>query len=139
MFLYDIIVPTNKEELMLIFAAAANGPEELDLISDLFSQSSYIQFYDADSFVLLSSEARNERSDVELAQLIADKNAEALLCGPLNQDAFDIIASDENSITRYNAVGMICIDALNAAMNYKLDVIRDPIDGIGCIGHHLHE
>ncbi len=124
---------------MLKIAAATLGPEPEDMIADLFEECTHLQVYDGDTGELVEVIERNGQSDVQLGQILADMWAEAVICGPLRQDVFDIIAADEYSITRYNGVGMPAAIALKAALDYKLDVIRDPIDGIGCIGHLLDQ
>ena len=123
---------------MLKIAVSTLGEDPSSRISDLFEECTHLQIYDGDTEKLLEVIPRDGRSDVELAQILADLWVEAVICGPIKQDAFDIIASDEYSITRYNGTGMTAIEGLKAALSYKLDVIRDPIDGIGCLGHHLH-
>ena len=124
---------------MLKIAAATLGPEPEDMIADLFEECTHLQVYDGDTGELVEVIERNGQSDVQLGQILADMWAEAVICGPLRQDVFDIIAADEYSITRYNGVGIPAVIALKAALDYKLDVIRDPIDGIGCIGHLLDQ
>ncbi|MBR0480870.1 MAG: hypothetical protein IJJ48_00160 [Firmicutes bacterium] len=124
---------------MLIIAAATLGPDPEDMIADLFEECTHLQIYDGDTEKLVEVIERNEKSDVQLGQILADMWAEALICGPLKQDVFDIVAADEYSITRYNGVGMPAAIALKAALDYKLDVIRDPIDGIGCMGHFIDQ
>ena len=119
---------------MLVFAVTSKGASSDNIIPELFENTEYVLFYDTDTGRLLDTIARNGQSDKQLAEVIADKKAEAVICGPLNRDAYDVIASDDNSITRYNGVGLTVKDALDAALNYKLDIIRDPIDGVGCIG-----
>jgi predicted Fe-Mo cluster-binding NifX family protein len=123
---------------MLKMAVTALGPDPGDKISDLFAECTHLQIYDGDTQMLIEVIARDGRSDAQLAQILADMWVEAVICGPLQQDAFDIIAGDEYSITRYNGVGMTALIALKAALDYKLDVIRDPIGGVGCLGSHLH-
>ena len=124
---------------MLIIAAATSGPGPEDMIADLFEECTHLQVYDGDTEELIRVIERDGKSDAELGQILADLWPEALICGPLKQDVFDIVAADEYSITRYNGVGMPAVIALKAALDYKLDVIRDPIDGIGCIGHLLDQ
>ncbi len=123
---------------MLKMAVTTLGPDPGDKISDLFEECTHLQIYDGDTQMLIEVIARDGRNDAQLAQILADMWVEAVICGPLQQDAFDIIAGDEYSITRYNGVGMTALIALKAALDYKLDVIRDPIGGVGCLGSHLH-
>ena len=123
---------------MLLIAAATLGPEPGDMISDLFEECTHLQIYDGDNEALMQVIPRDGKSDTELAQILAELWVEAVICGPLQQEPFDIIAGDEYSITRYNGVGMTALIALKAAVDYKLDVIRDPIGGVGCLGSHLH-
>ena len=123
---------------MLKIATASAGPAPEDMISERFEDCSHLLIFDGDTEKLLEVIERNGKSDAQLAQILADMWVEAVICGPLRQEAFDIIAADEYSITRYNGVGLSSSIALRAALDYKLDVIRDPIDGIGCLGNHMH-
>ena len=103
---------------MLKMAVTTLGPDPGDKISDLFEECTHLQIYDGDTQELIEVIARDGRSDAQLAQLLADMWVEAVICGPLQQDAFDIIAGDEYSITRYNGVGMTALIALKAALDY---------------------
>ena len=123
---------------MLKIAATTNGPSPEDNISDLFGSCTHILIFDGETDKLVEVIERGNKTDAEVAQMLADMWVEAVICGPLEQDAYDIVAADEYSITRYNGVGMPAHIALKAALDYKLDVIRDPIGGIGCLGSHLH-
>jgi len=123
---------------MLKIAIAAKGPEMTDMVADLFENCTHMLICDGDTGNCLEVIERKDKTDAQLAQILADLWVEAVICGPLKQDAFDIIAADEYSITRYNGVGLPAEIALKASLDYKLDVIRDPIDGIGCLGNHMH-
>lgn len=75
--------------------------------------------------------ARQGESEADLARRIVDWGCECVLCGPIAEEPFLILA-DEGGVTRYNAAGMSLDNALKAFKANKLELIRDYIGGAGC-------
>lgn len=74
---------------------------------------------------------RGTMTDCDLAKKMVMHECEAVLCGPIEEDPFVIIA-DEGCITRYKADGMRANQALVAMLHYRLGMIPDFIGGTGC-------
>ena len=68
------------------------------------------------------------------AREILKWDCEGVLCGPIEKEAFLVIA-DEGGVTRYNAAGLTVREALKKLDSRKLELIRDHIGGDGCGGH----
>lgn len=75
---------------------------------------------------------RGEGGDEAWARLVVDSGCEGLLCGPMEREAFLIVA--DRGVTRYNAAGLSGAEALELARQRRLELIRDHIGGQGCRG-----
>lgn len=108
-----------------------DGKGPLGIVPEFFAQTEYLLLMETASGTVREVVAREGRGDEELARIILQWNCECVLCGPIEEAPFIIIA-DEGAVTRYNASGLGLDDALKAFKINGLELIRDHIDGQGC-------
>lgn len=116
---------------MLKVALMMTGPAERPVVADTFAAGDRLLIVDAEEGKLLRAIPRDGRSDRELAGEIAALDCEAVICGPIEQEPFVIIA-DEGCITRYHGAGLTLWDAVAQMNDYALPLIPDYIGGTGC-------
>ena len=108
-----------------------------------FSTAKRLQIYDVPEnggeSTLLCEVARDCLDDEALALRIVEEDCEAVLCGPIEEAPFVILA-DQGCVTRYHAVGLSAAEAIAKMEQYALDMITDFIGGTGChSGEGCHE
>lgn len=130
---------------MLKIALITDGPELVSHVEKDFSSGTHLLIADAESSQLLRSIPRNRQSDLDLAREIVNEDCEAVICGPIEEQPFVIIA-DEGCATRYNGAGLHAMEAIEKMNDYDLSLITDFIGGTGChsgdesnCGHHHHD
>ena len=108
-------------------------------IASLFSESGYVQIFDAECGALLTEFPRGALSDTAFARKLAEEDPEAIITGEINQEPFEILA-EEYGITRYDGAGLEPQEAIRLMNRYKLRIIPDYIGGTGChSGGECHE
>ena len=112
-------------------AVMTDNPGMSGMISETFSVAAYLQIIDNESGKIITSYIRDKLTDSDLANKIVENDCEAVICGPIEQDAFVIIA-DEGCVTRYDGRGLRAGVALNRMNEYALTMITDFIGGEGC-------
>lgn len=117
------------ENIKIAIALDARGA--LGAVPELFAQAEKLLLMESGLGTVREVFAREGRGDAELARKILDWNCECLLSGPIEKEAFLIIA-DEGGVTRYNAAGLSLDNALTAFKMNALELIRDHIGGQGC-------
>lgn len=108
-----------------------------------FSSAARLEIYDVSeeggAHTLLCTVPRTGLSDEALALRIVEEDCEAVLCGPIEEAPFVILA-DQGCVTRYAASGLAPEEALRKMERYELDMITDYIGGTGChSGEGCHE
>ena len=106
-----------------------NGKE--GAVAASFGAAQRLLLVESDTGSVLESLERQGRSDIELALKILDWNCECVLCGPIEEAPFLVIA-DEGGVTRYDASGLVFAEALARFNSDALLLIRDCIGGTGC-------
>ena len=104
-------------------------------IPALFAEASCLLIADAETGAVHAQYDREGNTDSDFARRLIEYDCEAVLCGPIEKEAFLIIA-DEGCITRYNGVGLSAAEALKAMNADKLPLIVDYIGGSGCGSSH---
>ncbi len=80
---------------------------------------------------------KKQKPDVFFARMTANRDCEAIICGDIRQEAFDILANKQ--ITRYNGTGLAAQDVRKRVMTNNLPLIRDYRGGVGCPSHGEEE
>ena len=73
-----------------------------------------------------------ERPDLVCAQATADENCEAIICGDMGLEAFNLLA--DRMITRYYGWGATASQAVHLMLDNRLQLIREARDGGRCQG-----
>lgn len=116
----------------MFIAAMTDSPGLEGMISQTFAQARYLLIIEAEHRSLCAVYARSRaEGDRNLAERIVEHDCEAVLCGPLEEEPFVILA-DEGCVTRYLACGLTAAEALKEMEAYRLDMIPDFIGGTGC-------
>ena len=111
----------------MIIAAAVMSPELDAVIPETLEEAAGLLLVETDDMSIAKFEESRWVSEM-IAQ-----DCEAILCGQMyDAQLFEAIAGA--CITRYFAAGMTVRDAVNAMNAYRLDIIRDYVDGPGCSG-----
>lgn len=113
------------------------------VVASDFSSAKRLQIYDVPdhggAYTLLREIPRDCLDDEAIALRIVEEDCEAVLCGPIEEAPFVVLA-DQGCVTRYNAVGLEADEALRKMEAYALDMITDFIGGTGChSGEGCHE
>ncbi len=116
-------------------AIASNIDLPEGIVPDFFAGSPYLLIIET-RFNKILANIKNEGDDAELASKLVPHNCECVLCGPIEEAPFCILANA--GITRYNAAGLSIEYALDDFEQNALELIRDHIGGIGCRGDHKH-
>ncbi|MDO4732090.1 MAG: NifB/NifX family molybdenum-iron cluster-binding protein [Bacillota bacterium] len=121
-------------------AIATQGREAQSLIPKKLAEADFLFIVDVEAFeVKQILNAVKENTDVYFARETVAQNCEAILCGDIEKDAFEILA--KASVSRYNASGHSATQAVKLMNAYQLTLIREYSGGPGCGGetHHHHE
>ncbi len=115
-------------------AVASDRPDLTGRVPALFAETPYLLIVEADDGRLLQVAARDADGDASLARRVLHWDCEGILCGPIEEEPFLILA-DEGGVTRFLAAGLPAAAALARMEARQLEFIRDFIGGAGCGGH----
>ena len=115
----------------MYIAAMTDAPGLDGIVSKTFADARYLLILDAEKAAVVTTYPRGEMDDCALANKIVQHDCEAVLCGPIEEPPFVIIA-DEGCVTRYQASGLRAGTALEEMLAYHLGMIPDFIGGTGC-------
>ena len=118
----------------MLIAVASDSPGRSGTVPAFFAETPYLLFFNTESGELLHVQARSPGGDRDFAREMLRRDCDGVLCGPLEEEPFLLIA-DEWCITRYNAAGLSVAEALARFGRRGLDLIRDHIGGEGCRNH----
>ncbi len=120
----------------MVIAVAVEKADPDAVVPALFAESKCALIVETDTAeVKAVVHTATDHPDVEIAQAAVKWRCEAVLCGPIEKDAFEILSDD--GITRLNAAGMTAGRAVAAFLKDKLEYIKDNIGGHGCGGEEL--
>ncbi len=115
----------------MFIAAMTNSPDRKGIIAPRFALAEYLLIFDTETTQLSASYERGKLSDVDLSEKIVEHGCEAVICGPIEEAPFAVIA-DEGCVTRYRGSGLELDDAILKMEAYELPLITDFIGGTGC-------
>lgn len=121
--------------MALHMAVTSTTPDMDGTVPPAFAGSDYLLIVDTDTGQLVHAEKRGEGGDTAMARAVLKWACEGIICGPLEQPPFDIIALEGN-VTRFNGAGLAVTDALQAMDDLQLEYIKDFIGGEGCPSTH---
>lgn len=73
-----------------------------------------------------------DQADLMCAKAAVDENCEAIICGDLRREAFDLLA--DHMLTRYYGWGATASQAVRLMLDNRLQLIREARDGGRCQG-----
>ncbi|HHV17241.1 MAG TPA: hypothetical protein GXZ27_00010 [Thermoanaerobacterales bacterium] len=118
-------------------SVAAAGPGIEDVIPSTLAEAKYLLIFEAEKLELIKVfPAETDKHDVFYAEKTVDENCEAILCGEIMEEAFEILAG--SCVTRYLASGESAGNAVDLMNKYQLPLIRDYHGGPGCSGEDSH-
>ena len=115
----------------MYIAAMTEGPGADGIVAPVFADAGYLLILEGETGEVTASYTRGEMDDCDLARKIVEHDCEAVLCGPIEEAPFIVIA-DEGCVTRYQASGLTAREALRRMNAYQLEMIPDFIGGTGC-------
>lgn len=118
-------------------AATADGKNRDAVICPAFETSPYLLIFETDTGEITDIIENNGVDGVKFVNAMVRNNCEALVCGPIQSQAFEMISSA--CITRYNGVGLHAGEAVWRAETNNLEYIRDYEGGTGCDEHENEE
>lgn len=112
-------------------AAMTEAPGLEGAVAQTFSSAGYLLILETEPRGIDAVYPREGLTDCALAGKIVAHDCEAVLCGPIEEAPFVILA-DEGCVTRYQAGGLTVGAALEEMEAYRLAMIPDFIGGTGC-------
>lgn len=108
-----------------------------DVVTERLSEADKLLIIDEDemSVVKIILQERPEGRDVEFANQTVEYDCEAIICGKIDKEAFDIIA--DAGVSRYLGTGSEALKSIKLMQAYKLPLIREYDGGSGCRGAEI--
>ena len=118
--------------------AIAASDDSLDSkVAEKLCNANALHIVDVDRFEIVRIyRSDDENRDIFFAHAALEEDCEAMICGEIRKDAFEILASA--SVTRYDGGGMTLSDAVAGMNAHALPLIRDHRDGPGLHASHTH-
>ena len=116
-----------------MFIAVTSTTEELDgIVPKTFEESPFLMIIDADKNQVIKIYGKQDEKNMVFAQKVLDHDCEAIICGPIEKDPFELMAG--KMVSRYDGSGHTVERAYKYMVQYRLDLIRDYIGGPGAVG-----
>ena len=84
-------------------AVTCENMEINGLVPKTFKDSEYLMIIDADKNQIFKIYGKQDPDNMVFAQKVLDHDCEALICGPLEKEPFELLAGA--GVTRYNGSG----------------------------------
>ena len=117
----------------MLIAVAADGRELNTPVSEKFSICGYLLFVETDSMLFEAVKNNGDSTDEKLAEMIVNRNCEAVIMGEIPPRAFAMLANE--GVTRYSGVGLDVKTALQRMNENALEYICS-VDGSEAFEHH---
>ena len=118
---------------MMKISVATTGNQADSFIPSKSSTAKYLFIVDVEGFeVTHIYEAEPLNRDLAFAQRTIEENCEAIVCGEIRKEPFELLAGE--GISRYNGAGKTATEAVKLFINDQLPMITDDIGGSGCPG-----
>lgn len=103
------------------------------LVAKDFKSSPFLLMIDSEKNVIYHVYGKQDPENLVFAEKIAAENCEAVICGPIEKEAFEKIAGA--GVSRFDGSGHKAQRAYVSFLRNKLPLIRDYIGGPGPVGH----
>ena len=119
---------------MLMSIATLEGAPA-GIIPAHLEQARYLMIVEMDTHECLEvlDGRKKQKPDVFFARMTVNRNCEAIICGDIRKEAFDILS--EAQVTRYNGAALQAQEIRKRVMTNNLPLIRDCREGEGCPSH----
>lgn len=131
-------------------SVAVTGQQANSPIPDRLNAATHLYIVDVERFEVLRifCFAEQQDRDIAFARQTIDENCEAIICGDIEEKAFELLATA--CVSRFNGAGLGATQAVRLMNANQLPLIREYIGGPGCAGersggechehgHHEHE
>ncbi|MDL2264193.1 hypothetical protein LJC31_06025 [Synergistaceae bacterium OttesenSCG-928-I11] len=116
-------------------AIAATGDGLDSKVAEKLCDAKALHIIDVDRFEIVRVYcSEDENCDHFFSHKVLDENCEAIICGGIRKEPFEVLAGD--SVTRYDGSGLTLNEAVRGMCANELPLIRDCEDGLGCPGLH---
>ncbi len=115
-------------------AVATDSSNVNALIPGELADAGYLFIVDVEKFEVLkviSSDQKINR-DKYFAQQTVQEDCEAIICGEIEKEAFEILA--KACVSRFLGTGITAGESIKLMMGYQLPLLRDYKGGPGCPG-----
>jgi predicted Fe-Mo cluster-binding NifX family protein len=115
-------------------SVAVTGDQARSPIPGNLRQATHLFIVDTERFEVLRVLTADEPMDrdVAFARHTIDENCEAIICGEIEERAFELLA--EACVSRYNGTGHHASQATKLIKANQLPLIREYVGGPGCAG-----
>ncbi|EQB22221.1 Iron-sulfur cluster assembly scaffold protein IscU [Dehalobacter sp. UNSWDHB] len=123
----------------MIKIAAAVETTEAMMIAAKLVEATHLMLVDVDKYEILEiiSSSDPTARDVSFAEQAVKWDCEAIICGDIDQTAFEILA--DQGVTRYLGAGHTALEAIELMNAYHLPLIKEYNGGEGCQGEEIHK
>ena len=87
-----------------MFIAVTSTTEELDgIVPKTFEESPFLMIIDADKNQIIKIYGKQDEKNMVFAQKVVDHDCEAVICGPIEKEPFELMAG--KMVSRYDGSG----------------------------------
>jgi predicted Fe-Mo cluster-binding NifX family protein len=119
-------------------AVAVDTIEEM-IITAKLAEAPHLILVDVDKYTILETISQSDPADrdISFAEQSVKWDCEAIICGKIEQNAFEILA--ELGVSRYLGTGHSAIEAIKLMEDYNLPLIKEYNGGEGCKGEKIYK
>ena len=114
-------------------AICSESEEITGLVPKTFRDAQFLMIINADNNELLQIYPKEDDRNIGFAEHILEQDCEAVICGPMEQEPFDMIVAA--GVTRYDGSSKKVQRAYDYMRRDRLPLIKDYIGGPGPHGH----
>ena len=114
-------------------AICCEAEDAAGLVAATFQESPFLLMIDVEKNEIYHVYGKQDPENLVLAQKVAEADCEALICGPIEEKPFQILA--KAGVSRFDGSGHKAQRAFIRFLRNQLPLIRDYIGGSGPLGH----
>ena len=114
-------------------AICCEAEDASGLVAADFRGSPFLLMIDVDKNVIYRVIGKQDAENLMFARKIAEDDCEAVICGPIEKEPFEILAGA--GVSRFDGSGRKAQRAFIRFLRNQLPLIRDYIGGPGPVGH----
>lgn len=123
---------------MIKIAVAIETTEAMAITAKL-AEAPHLMLVDVEKYAILEiiSSSDPAARDISFAEQVVKWDCEAIICGDIDQAAFEILA--DQGVTRYLGAGHSALEAIELMNAYRLPLIKEYNGGEGCQGEEVYK